>query len=111
MVSPNAYSTDLILRSIYSGTDTSNHLLGTRAGTSVHQELWLYVNRCGLTPLEALTSATSKIADRFELLDRGRVKEGLQADLLLVAGNPGQSIDAITDVKNVWRNGEKLGPK
>lgn len=97
-----------MLRFTYSGTDSSNHLVGTRAGMSVHQELWLYVNRCGLTPLEALASATSKIANRFELLDRGRVKEGLQADLLLVSGNPGQTIDAITDVKAVWRNGEKL---
>lgn len=93
---------------ISSGTDTSNHLVGTRAGASVHQELWLYVERCGFTALEALVSATSKVADRFRLLDRGRVKEGLQADLLLVTGRPDESIDAISNVKAVWRNGDRL---
>lgn len=92
-----------------SGTDTSNHLVGTRAGASVHQELWLYVNRCGFTALEALISATSKIADRFRLSDRGRVQEGLQADLLLVHGRPDESIQLLSDVKAVWRNGERLG--
>lgn len=35
-------------------------LPGTGAGLSVHHEIWLYVNRCHLTPEEALQSATSK---------------------------------------------------
>lgn len=92
----------------YSGTDTSTDLVGTRAGASVHHELWMYVNRCRFTPQEALRSATSKTADRFRLSDRGKIAEGRLADLLLISGNPVESIDAIVDVKGVWRNGERL---
>lgn len=95
--------------SIDSGTDTSTDLKGTRSGASVHQELWLYVNRCGFTPLEALQSATSKIADRFAFTDRGRIETGRLADLVLVSGSPIESIEALSDIKGVWRNGEKLG--
>lgn len=93
---------------LYSGTDTSIDLPGTRAGISVHHELWMYVNRCRFTPLEALVSATSKIADRFSLSDRGIIQEGRLADLVLVSGNPTESIDAIGNVKTVWRNGEAV---
>lgn len=95
----------------FSGTDTSTDLKGTRSGASVHHELWLYVNRCRFTPLEALVSATSKIADRFGFSDRGKIEEGRLADLLLVSGDPVQSIDALRDIKGVWRNGERLAQK
>ncbi|KAJ5397540.1 hypothetical protein N7509_005653 [Penicillium cosmopolitanum] len=96
---------------ILCGTDTSTDLLGTRAGASVHHELWMYVNRCHFTPQEALISATSKTADRFKLADRGKIEEGRLADLLLVGGNPAESIDAIADIQGVWRNGERLARK
>lgn len=91
-----------------SGTDTSNHLKGVMAGASLLHELWLYVNRCGFTPLEALKSATSVTARRLQLPDRGRIQEGLKADLVLVKGDPTTSIDCVTDIVGVWRNGEKL---
>jgi imidazolonepropionase-like amidohydrolase len=68
----------------------------------------MYVNRCGFTPLEALVSATSKIADRFGFPDRGLIQEGRLADLVLVAGNPTESIEAIGNIKTVWRNGEAV---
>ncbi|OOQ91264.1 hypothetical protein PEBR_01626 [Penicillium brasilianum] len=90
------------------GTDTSSDLAGTRAGLSVHQELWMYVNRCRFTPLEALVSATSKISDRFGFSDRGKIQEGRLADVILVAGDPTESIEALSDIKTVWRNGEAV---
>ncbi|KAJ5440465.1 hypothetical protein N7491_002871 [Penicillium cf. griseofulvum] len=90
------------------GTDTSSDLAGTRAGLSVHHELWMYVNRCRFTPLEALVSATSKISDRFGFSDRGMIQEGRLADLVLVAGDPTASIEAIGNIKTVWRNGEAV---
>lgn len=91
-----------------SGTDTAGELPGTRAGVSVHHELWLYVNRCGFTPIEALVSATSKIADRFGFADRGKIEKGRLADMVLVHGAPTQSIDDLANIKAVWRNGERL---
>lgn len=68
----------------------------------------MYVNRCRFTPQEALCSATSKTADRFKLDDRGKIEEGRLADLLLVSGNPVESIDAIANIRGVWRTGERL---
>ena len=70
---------------ILAGTDAANP--GTAHGASVHQELRLLV-AAGLTPVEALRSATAEPAARFRLADRGRVAPGLVADLVLVAGDP-----------------------
>lgn len=78
------------------------------SGASLHHELWLYVNRCSMTPLEALQSATSVTARRLQLPDRGRIQEGLKADLVLIKGDPTTSIDCSTEIVDVWRNGEKL---
>ena len=78
------------------------------AGASLHHELWLYVNRCGLTPSEALKSATSVTARRLRLPDRGRLCEGLKADLILVKGDPTVSIDCLTEIVDIWRNGDRL---
>lgn len=41
-------------------------------------------------------------------MDRGKIEEGRLADLMLVAVNPVQSIDALVDIKGVWSNGERL---
>lgn len=68
----------------------------------------MYVNRCRFTPLEALVSATSKISDRFGFSDRGKIQEGRLADVILVAGDPTESIEALGDIKTVWRNGEAV---
>ena len=78
------------------------------AGASLHHELWLYVNRCGLTPLEALQSATSVTARRLQLPDRGRIRDGLKADLVLVKGDPTTLIDHTTQIVGIWRSGERL---
>lgn len=58
--------------------------------------------------MEALQSATSVASRRLQLPDRGMVREGLLADLVLVRGDPTRDIDALADIVGVWRNGEKL---
>ena len=59
-----------------------------------------------MTPEEALRSATSVVAKRFGFSDRGRLAEGLNADLLLVEGNPLEDIDATLNIRGVWRDGK-----
>ncbi|CEN59979.1 hypothetical protein ASPCAL02420 [Aspergillus calidoustus] len=93
---------------IVCGTDSSSHLKGVFVGASLHHELWLYVNRCGFTPLEALQSATSVPARIFKLHDRGRVATGLKADLVLVKGDPTTDIECTQNISEVWRNGIRL---
>jgi imidazolonepropionase-like amidohydrolase len=72
----------------------------------MHQELSLFVNACGFTPTEALRSATSAPAKRFNFSDRGQIKEGLRADLTLVEGNPMENIEHTLDLRGVWSGGE-----
>lgn len=76
-------------------------------GASLHGELRLLV-RAGFTPLQALHSATALTARRFELNDRGRVAQGLSADLLLVDGDPTGDMGDTLSVRAVWRHGVRL---
>jgi hypothetical protein len=58
--------------------------------------------------LEALRAATSGPADRFRISDRGRIKIGSAADLVLVEGNPVVDIKATRATVGVWHNGVKV---
>jgi imidazolonepropionase-like amidohydrolase len=87
---------------ILAGTDAPNP--GTSHGVSIHRELELLV-RSGLTPQEALASATSVPAATFHLDDRGVIAAGKRADLLLVKGDPTQDITATRDIVSVWKLG------
>jgi imidazolonepropionase-like amidohydrolase len=87
---------------ILAGTDAGNP--GTAHGAALHRELELLVN-AGLTPTEALAAATSIPAKVFHLGDRGRIAEGLRADLLLVSGDPTTDITATRDIAGVWKQG------
>lgn len=60
----------------------------------------------GLTPLEAIQSATTVAAELLGIERRtGSVQEGLEADLLVVGGNPLEDITALEDVLVVISNG------
>lgn len=92
------------------GTDVSvplPNMGGLAHGASVHHELQLFVE-AGLTPLEALKAATSLTARRFGLHDRGRIAEGLRADLLLVKGDPTVRIQDTLNIEGIWRRGRQL---
>jgi len=87
---------------LLAGSDAGNP--GTAHGTSLHHELALLVE-AGLTPLEALRSATSIPANKFGLEGRGCLKPGCRADLLLIEGNPLGNIQHTTHIDSVWKNG------
>ncbi|SFR03904.1 Imidazolonepropionase [Lentzea waywayandensis] len=91
------------------GTDASvplPFLGGLAHGASVHHELQ-YLVAAGLTPEQALRAATSTTARRFGLSDRGRIAEGLRADLLLVDGDPTTTISDTLNTRAVWRRGAR----
>lgn len=60
----------------------------------------------GMSNLAVLRSATSFNADTFHLADRGRIRSGLLADLVAVAGNPADDMHVIRDVRLVMKGGE-----
>ena len=75
---------------IGAGTDTPIFL--SVPGYSLHSELE-YLVRAGLSPLEALESATVRPAEFFSLQDEmGSVDPGKKADLVLLDANPLENI-------------------
>lgn len=73
-------------------------------GASLHDELALLVE-AGLTTAAALRAATSLPAKHFGLSDRGSIKPGLRADLVLVDGDPLADINATRAIRRVWLAG------
>jgi len=75
---------------IGAGTDTPIFI--SVPGYSLHSELE-YLVRAGLSPLEALRSATLRPAEFFSLQDKmGTVDVGKKADLVLLDANPLENI-------------------
>lgn len=71
---------------IMAGTDTPIGLL--TPGKSLHRELLLLVE-AGLTPLEALKTATLNPARYFGMENElGSIEEGMWADLIMLNSNP-----------------------
>jgi imidazolonepropionase-like amidohydrolase len=93
---------------VIAGTDAAALAVrGVTHGASLHGELQLLV-QAGFSPTEALRSATSLTARRFGLHDRGRVEQGLRADLVLVDGDPTTTINDSLSIRAVWRQGTRL---
>ena len=89
---------------IVAGTDMSF------PGYSVYRELELYVES-GLTPLQAIQSATIIPANVMKLADQtGSVSTGKNADIILVDGDPFQDIRKIRNVTTVLKNGKVYDP-
>jgi imidazolonepropionase-like amidohydrolase len=90
---------------IVAGTDAPN--AGVEHGISLHRELELLVN-AGLTPLDALKTATSSAATAFRLTGHGRIVPGAPADLVLVKGDPTKDVLATRNIVSVWRCGRQV---
>ena len=59
----------------------------------------------GLSPVDAVRSATVLAAQYFGLSDRGFIAPGKRADLVLIDGNPLQDISAVSKIEAVRRAG------
>ena len=76
-------------------------------GEALHDELGLLIE-AGLTPVEALRSATVVPAEFFGFTDRGVIEAGRRADLLLIDGDPTQDIAATRAIRSVWVAGVQV---
>jgi len=84
---------------IVAGSDTG------LVGYGLDREIELYV-QAGMTPLEAIQSATIVAARAMKLDgDSGTIEVGKRADLILVDGNPLTNIGDIRKIARVVANG------
>lgn len=92
------------------GTDggvPNNVTFGRWEGYFDHMELELMV-KAGLTPMQAITAATSGSA-RISRLDHvGSIERGKAADLLVLDANPLQDIRNTRQINSVWIAGRRL---
>lgn len=75
-------------------------------GFSIHHEIQGMVG-AGMTPDEILKSGTINPASFFDMEDTfGQVKEGLDADLILIDANPLQDLKALQQISGVFLQGK-----
>jgi len=73
----------------------------------IHQEMQLLVNKIGLTPLEAIRSATLYGAEVIGIeKDYGVLKKDKIANILILNQDPSDNIDASKDIAHVIKNGQ-----
>ena len=84
---------------------------GTDAGVFPHGEnageFDIYVGM-GMSELDALRTATIHAADLLDIPDRGRLAEGMLADIIAVPGNPLDDIAVTKDVQFVMLGGRVI---
>lgn len=88
---------------LLAGTDCLNPYC--MPGFSLHDELALMAE-CGVSPIEALRSATIRPAELVGNPDLGRIKPGQFADLILLDADPLKSIAATTKIQGVFQRGK-----
>ncbi len=81
---------------------------GTDAGVFPHgdnaKEFGVLVD-LGMSPIDALRSATMTAADLLGFADRGQIADGFLADFIAVPGNPLENILVMEDVQFVMKGG------
>ena len=90
---------------VLAGTDLAT--AGTYPGFDLHDELALMVE-AGLTPMQALQSATRNPAEFLKLSDTGTIAAGRTADLVLLDGNPLEDIRNTQKIRAVILSGRFL---
>jgi imidazolonepropionase-like amidohydrolase len=68
------------------------------------KELLALVDR-GMTPIQAIRSATTVAAELIDVDDRGRLENGLLADIIAVPGDPSVDIGVVEDIRFVMKGG------
>jgi imidazolonepropionase-like amidohydrolase len=90
-------------------------VLGTDAGVipkysfgwAEHHEIGMYV-RLGLTPGQAIISATSRPTEVLKIMDTGTLATGKRADFVVLNANPLTDIKNTREIDSVYLNGVKV---
>ncbi len=87
-------------------------VMGWQAGAALHEELGV-LEKAGISVPDLIRKVTHDNAKHLALADRGDVKPGLRADLVLLKENPLESLDALNSIQFVIARGKiaKVGSK
>jgi imidazolonepropionase-like amidohydrolase len=88
---------------VLAGSDNINDV----PGLTLHRELESLV-AAGLTPMEALISATREAAKFLRRVDLGTIEPGRTADLIIVRADPLGNMRNLAAVEKVFQNGREL---
>lgn len=69
---------------------------------------YVHLERAGLSYAQILTSLTTAPAQRFRAAQTGRLAAGLDGDVTVVEGDPGQDVRALARVRYTLRRGQVL---
>jgi imidazolonepropionase-like amidohydrolase len=65
--------------------------------------------QAGLTPLQAITVATSNAAQLLRIADQcGTLVAGKKADFIVLEKDPSQDIHNTQSIRAVWKDGKKV---
>ncbi len=92
---------------IVAGTDAGN--IGTPHGPALFREFEL-MRTAGLTPREILATATAGGARLMDRDDLGQLAEGMQADLVVLDGNPMMDLSNVSSIHRVVKEGRIYAP-
>jgi len=84
--------------------------VGINYGTDLHKELQL-LSEAGIPNTAVLKGATSQTAEAFNLKNQGHIKPGYLANMILINGNPIETIQDISNIDSVWKVGKKVNLK
>jgi imidazolonepropionase-like amidohydrolase len=82
---------------------------GTDCGVCPHGSNaleFVYMVEAGMSPVDALRSATLGAAELLGRADLGQVRSGFVADLVAVAGDPLADVELLQDIRFVMRDGQ-----
>ena len=87
----------------------ANLVFGTDAGIFPHGKnarQFKYMVDWGMTPLQAIQSATIRTAELFDMNDTGEIRENFAADIIGITGNPLEDITLLENVDFVMKSGK-----
>lgn len=87
---------------LLAGTDAPNP--GTTHGISLHDELVIMVE-AGMTPTDAIHSATGSVSDMFKLSSVGKLLPGFHADMIMLKQDPRIDIKHTQSIVKIWLSG------
>lgn len=104
------YISELIKRKADMGIGTDSPCQWAMPGSSFITETKVF-SECGMSNTDVIKLTASGNAALLGISDKtGRIRPGMNADMVFVAGNPLEDLDCLSKVKRIFRRGFEFDP-